>query len=258
MKKTIILLVACLFTVAAIAQNYRTPETFVSKIPAYPTTAKNIQVTLDSLQKMVSEIHSAQKDYSDAQQKIMSGMDQAAREQAYKKLYQGVDSNKMKEMQKSEREDMQSLMDTAKDGVAKKMKNFDKVFGDAQSKYNAEVRKTIVPLDSAISVEMSKATDKSSTETLSGLISKRTTSYQDIMYRYLIGDKAMFPMFFTSYFEYLKGTLIPMLDRIELSQTKIFNLSYTPHSSALGAIEGYVSKYRMALQNLNDYREWSK
>ena len=153
---------------------------------------------------------------------------------------------------------MQSLSDTSKDGVAKKMKNFDKEFGNAQSKYNAEIRKTIVPLDSAISVEMSKTTDKSNTDKLSGLISKRTTEYQDIMYRYLIGEKAMFPMFFTSYLDYLKGTLVPMLDRIELSQTKIFNLSFTPHGGALGAIEGYISKYKMALQNLKDYREWTK
>jgi len=259
MKKAIVLLMAIFFGVAAIAQNYRTPESFLSRIPAYPTTYKNVQVLLDSLGLQEKAIQDAQKGYAEAQKKIMSSMDQAAQEQAYKKLYQDLDSNKRKEMMQSQQQDMQNLTDTAKkDGVAKKMKSMDNEFGGAMAAYNAEVRKTIVPLDSAISAEMAKTTDKSNTDKLSGLISKRTTAYQDIMYRYLIGEKAIFPVFFTNYLAYLKGTLIPMLDRIEMAQTKIFNLSYTPHANALGAIEGYIGKYKIAIQNLKDFKEWGK
>ena len=258
MKRTTILLLTCMFALASVAQNYPNPESFLAKIPAYPASAKNIQVIIDSLQRIGKAVQDAQKEYADAQKKIMATMDKTAIEQANKKLYQGMDSNKMKEMQKKQQDDMQSLSDTSKDGVAKRMKNFDKQIATIQKIYDTEVKKQINPIDSAIAAEMKKATDKTGTDVLSGLISKRTTQYQNIMNNFLIGDKAAFQALFKDYSEYLKGTLIPMLDRIKLDQTKIFNLTYTPHANALGAIAGYIEKYKRAIQNLRDYKEWNK
>jgi hypothetical protein len=258
MKITITLLMAFFLTVTAISQNYPTPESFLVKIPAYPSTAKNVQVLIDSLQKLETAIQAAQKDYSDAQKKIMTTMDQTAREQAYKKLYKDVDSAKMKEMQKKQQEDMQSLADTSIDGVAKRLKNFDKEINRAQSSYNEVMRKGINPVDSAIAAEMKNAKDTVGSAKIATMISKRTSEYQNIMANFLIGEKAAFQLLFKDYSEFLNKMLVPMLDRIELDQTKIFNLSYTPHANALGAIEGYLGKYKHALQNLKDYKEWSK
>jgi hypothetical protein len=232
------------------AQDLKTPEYFIDQIPHYPTTPEVYQQKIDSVQLVEQEIEDARAAYQQAEDEAVSKLDPATVAKAYT---QSMNITQEKGVQQQAQQSLAD-MDTTKGGYAYIMYTLTKNFTAAQDQYNAEMKRTIYPIDSSL-IAMMGEQDKAGEQKIKQLALKRKNEYNTIMEKYLLGAKPIFEDLLKTYRDYMLSESIPRFDRQERDQTRILNLTFIPHTVALKEIQTYLYKYEEVLKNFKDYKD---
>jgi len=250
MKRTYLILLLTAFASCLYAQDLKTPEFFIDQIPPYPATPEVYKQKLDTLQLIDQGIEDAKTAYQQAQDDAVSKLDPNVVAQAYM-----ASISSTADVKGIQQQAQQSIADadTTKGGYATIMNNFNKKFKAAQAGYDAEMKTTVHPLDSAL-LAMVGEQNEAGAEKMKQLALKRKAAYSIIMGKYLLGGKSIFEKLLEDYKSYMFSTSIPKFDRQERDQTKILNLPFIPHTAALKELQTYLWQYQKVLENFKDYK----